>query len=226
MAKSYISICVYVLGNSILSFIMMAMITFIITWLHVFLYHQEFSNKRIFAICMANLGLLIRYTKLSTKSGVLDYTWEHTTLVCFSLSFSKCVYNDLSYKYGSLSTTIVTTRMNMDFVWSTRYSYPLCSITPGPLFIPTFSGICMAERSLLKKELQELRWHLHWCYLALTSGYPYSLNGEYSECYHVIFLWLWDGFLQCAKLQAEYWRDGNIWEIQNPSPKVIRHVCK
>ena len=52
----------------------MAMITFIITWLHVLLYHQEFSNKRIFAICMSNLGLLIPYTELSTKSGVLDYT--------------------------------------------------------------------------------------------------------------------------------------------------------
>ena len=45
---------------------------------------------------MSNLGLLIPYTELSTKSGVLDYTWEHTTLVCFSLSFSKYFYNDLS----------------------------------------------------------------------------------------------------------------------------------
>ena len=124
----------------------------------------------------------IPYTELPTKSGVLDYTWEHTTLVCSSLSFSKYFCNDLSWKYGSLSTTVVTARMNMDFFWSTQYSYLLCSITPAPLFIPIFLCICVAERSLLKKELQRLRWHLHWCYIALISGYPYSLNGEYSEC--------------------------------------------
>lgn len=69
---------------------------------------------------------------------------------------------------------------------STQHSHPFCSIDPGPLFIPTFLCICMAERSLLKKELQGLRWHLHWCWVALTSVYPCSLNVEYRERYQFI----------------------------------------